>query len=155
MRSVIEGGLRQAAHRRARLLRLQYLTTLAGIVCLLYLLLGAAIMKGWLVHLELATAANWTIIGASVVAYIVLMIRTGKSLGRNRLAAALERMNPKLLDRLNTLVFLQKHYENDWQRYYCRRIEQQAQDVMVLNPLLVARFPRVVRWPISSGSFCC
>ena len=47
-----------------------------------------------------------------------------------------------LLDRLNTLVFLQKHYENDWQRYYCRRIEQQAQDVMVLNPLRSPVSPR-------------
>jgi hypothetical protein len=135
MRSVIEGGLKQAARRRARLRRLQYLTTLAGIVCVLYLLLGAAIIKGWVIHLESATAANWVIIAGSLIAYVVLMIRTAKSLGRNRLAAALERMNPKLLDRLNTLVFLQKHYENDWQRYYSRRIEQQTQDLMVLSPL--------------------
>jgi hypothetical protein len=140
MRSVIEGSLKQAVRRRARLRQLQYQATLGGIVCLLYLLLGAAIMRGWVVHLESATAASWAIIGGSVIAYIVLTIRLAKSPDRNRLAAALERMNPKLLDRLNTLIFLQKHYENDWQRYYCRRIEQQTQDLMVLSPL---------RWPVS------
>ncbi len=135
MRSVIDVSLKQAARRRARLRRLQYQATLCGIVCILYLLLGAAIMRGWVIHLESANTASWTIITASVIGYIVLTIRLAKSPDRNRLAAALERMNPKLLDRLNTLVFLQKRYENDWQRFYCRRIEQQTQGLMVLSPL--------------------
>ena len=135
MRNAIERSLRQAAHRRARLRRLQYLATLGAIVCLLYLLLGTAIVRGWVIHVGWADAANWAIITAAIIGYIVLMIRAAKSSGRPRLAAALERMNPKLLDRLNTLVFLQKHYENDWQRFYSRRIEQQTQNLLALSPL--------------------
>ena len=73
------------------------------------LLFGGAIIFGWVTSKALATTffALLAMVGFIAWAVIIISVLAGAP-DRSWLAAALERVNPRLLDRLNTLLFLER-----------------------------------------------
>src|SRR5512145_1730586 len=106
--TVVDTSLNRAEFRWKWLKLLQHSFLLGSILCALVLLFGGAILLGWVTSKPLATTffALLGIAGFIAWAVIVISVLAG-SPERSWLAAALERVNPRLLDRLNTLVFLE------------------------------------------------
>jgi hypothetical protein len=127
----IELNLRRAAARRLHLLQLQHTATIGSIVCLLLLALAVVMIRGWSTHrAPVAVAIALIVVGAFLAWMVTMIVATASQPKRPRLAAAVERVRPRLLDRLNTLVTLQ-HVRHAYPlRSYFARIERQAQDVL-------------------------
>src|SRR5262249_15553759 len=78
-------------------------------------------------------ATTLAILGAIAWIVIVIAVLTGTS-ERNWLAAAVERVNPRLLDRLNTLLFLEKRPRNPQIDALSVRIAKQTHAVLATKP---------------------
>lgn len=136
MSIVIETRLRRAASRQTRLRLLQHTATLASAVTLLLLLLAVGIVRGWWLSRPAATLFCALLALTTVLVWVglALSVALGQP-ARDRLAAMIERVHPTLLDRLNTLVFLERLRKDDPRRAFSRRVERQTQDVMLATPV--------------------
>lgn len=128
----IETNLRRAASRRLHWLQLQHTATIGSIVCLALLALALAVARGWVTHRMPVAVTIALIVAVAFLAWIVAMVvATASQPKRPRLAAEVERVHPRLLDRLNTLVTLQ-HVRHAYPlRSYFARVEKQARDVLL------------------------
>ena len=129
---LIETNLKRTAARWRWLRFLQHSSTLGLVVCLLFLTIALAIINGWTpqplfvitlkVLFVLVALLAWFGIGIAIVS---------NDPQRAWLAALLERGQPKLLDRVNTLVHLEKHARRSaMSRSFYLRIARQAQGVL-------------------------
>ncbi len=127
----IEANLRRAARRwRAiQFLSLSARVGLAGgVICLL---LGVAMVRGWI------TSPGWAG-GLAAIAVLFLLLDgvwrgyqvLKKTPDRAALAGAVEDANEGLLDRLNTLVYLERERRSDRARWFFPRLARQAGGVL-------------------------
>src|SRR3954452_3299772 len=107
--TIVETSLNRAEFRWKWLKFLQHSFTLGGMLALLVLFFGCAITAGWV------TSRSWAItffavLGvAGFIAWVVIIINVlAGAPDRNGLVAALERVDRRFLDRLNTLLFLER-----------------------------------------------
>jgi hypothetical protein len=129
--TVVETSLNRAEFRWKWLKFLQHSFTLGGIVALLVLLFGWAMAAGWVTSRALATTFFAVLAVAGFIAWIVIII--GVAIGspdRNWLAAAVERVDRRLLDRLNTLLFLERRRGQPHADSFSLRIAKQTQRVL-------------------------
>jgi hypothetical protein len=129
--TLVETSLNQAEFRWKWLRFLQHSFLLGVILCLFVLLLGGAVIFGWLTSKALATTffALLGLTGFIAWAVIIISILAGAP-ERSWLAAALERANPRLLDRLNTLLFLEHRPRDSRLHSFASRIARQASYVL-------------------------
>src|SRR5580765_1661061 len=102
--TIVETSLNRAEFRWKWLRFLQHSFTLGAIVSLLLLLVEAAITAGWITNKSLAITLLCLIGVVGFIAWVVVIISVAAGTPERRwLAAALERVDGRLLDRLNTL----------------------------------------------------
>ena len=120
------------AEFRWKWLRLLKFTGMLGILlCLVLLAFGEAILSGW----TMTQGAAWTVLlillitGFIIWAAVCIGILSG-SPERRWLGGVLERTEPRLLDRLNTLLFLEKQQPDPRLVSFAARIARQTQTVL-------------------------
>src|SRR5260370_26819086 len=129
--TAVETSLNRAEFRWKWLRLLELSSLVGGVVCLLALIIGIAILLGFITSKSLAATIFASIAILAFVAWIVAMICVAAAApGRNLLAAALERVEPRLLDRLHTLLFLEQHRADPRMESFSMRIARQAQGVL-------------------------
>ena len=129
--TVVETSLNRAEFRWKWLKFLEHTFLLGIIACGLVLFLGAAIIFGGVTNKALATTFFALLGLAGFVAWAVIVISVlAGGPDRSWLAAALERVDRRLLDRLNTLLFLERRPREARTAAFARRIAQQAQKVL-------------------------
>ena len=129
--TVVETSLNQAEFRWKWLRLLRHSFLLGVILCLLVLLFGGTIIFGWVTNKALATTFFALLGMAGFVAWAVILISVlAGAPERSWLAAALERTNPRLLDRLNTLLFLERRRRDSRAHSFALRIARQTTSVM-------------------------
>ena len=129
--TVVETSLNRAEFRWKWLRFLQHSFLLGVILCLLVLLFGAAVILGWVTSKALATTFFALLAMGSFVAWAVIIISVlAGAPERTRLAAALERVNPRLLDRLNTLLYFERRPRDARTTSFAVRIAKQAHGVL-------------------------
>jgi len=129
--TVVETTLNRAEFRWKWLRFLRHTFLLGIILCLLVLLFGGAIAFGWITSKALATTffALLAVLGLIAWAVIVIGVAAGAT-DRSWLAAALERVDRRLLDRLNTLLFLEQHRRDAGAQSFALRIAKQTRGVL-------------------------
>jgi hypothetical protein len=129
--TVVETSLNRAEFRWKWLRFLQRSFLLGGIVCLLVLLFGGAILWGWITSKAVATTFFVLLALGGFITWAVLVITVlAGSPDRSWLAAAVERANPRLLDRLNTLVFFERRAKDSRTHSFAMRIARGTQNVL-------------------------
>jgi hypothetical protein len=129
--SVVETSLNRAEFRWKWLKFLQHSFLLGCIFCALVLLFGGAILIGWVTSKALATTFFALLGIVAFIAWSVMIISVlARSPDRAWLAAAMERVNPRLLDRLNTLLFLERRPQDARRSSFAVRIARQAHGVL-------------------------
>jgi len=127
---LIEGRLRQAEERWKLLKFVQRGATLGTAVLVVLLLLGFAQAFAGLpavfVALGLGAGVFAGLLGGVLLTVMILTTRQDRA----GLARAWERAHAPLLDRLNTLVYLESVGERPWTESYARRIAAQARGVL-------------------------
>jgi len=129
---LIEVNLKRTAARWRWLRFLQHSSTLGATVCLLFLVVAAALLAGWTPQPVFVTTLEVLFVVGAVLAWFVIGIAiVSKDPQRPWLAGLLERGQPKLLDRINTLVYLEKLARRSSSiRAFYLRIARQAQGVL-------------------------
>ncbi len=129
--TVVETTLNRAEFRWKWLRFLRHTFLLGIILCLLVLLFGGAVAFGWITSKALATTffALLAVLGLIAWAVIVIGVAAGAT-DRSWLAAALERVDRRLLDRLNTLLFLEQHRRDAGAQSFALRIAKQTRGVL-------------------------
>ncbi len=129
--TVVETSLNRAEFRWKWLKFLQHSFVLGGILCLLILLFGGAMLLGWVTSKSLASTffALLGVVGFIAWAVIIISVMAGTP-ERGWLAAAVERVDRRLLDRLNTLLFLERRRGDARAQSFARRIARQTQAVI-------------------------
>ncbi len=152
--TVLETSLNRAEFRWKWLRFIQYSSVLGLVLCGLLLGLGLSIWAGWLTSRSLAYAVLGLVCGGGFVAWMVVIISVmASSPDRHRLASAVERVDRRFLDRLNTLLFLEDRKVERPAEAFAVRIARQAQGVLaehVPPPAFSAR--AALRW---FGAFAC
>jgi hypothetical protein len=133
--TIIETSLNRAEFRWKWLRFLQHTFTLGVVLCLIGLALALAIVGGWITNKTLAITivTILAILGALAWIVIVIAILAGTT-ERNWLASAIERIDPRLLDRLNTLLFLERRPREPKTDAFSVRIAKQTQAVLNAKP---------------------
>jgi hypothetical protein len=133
--TVVETHLNRAEFRWKWLCFLERSLLLGILFCALTLLFGGAVLAGWVTSKPLGVLF-FTVLGiGAFVAWVVIIV--GVLVGdaqRPWLAAAVERVEPRLLDRLNTLVFLERHRADGRVESFARRIARQTQMLLAKKP---------------------
>ena len=130
----VENNLRRAASAWRRLRFWQHTGTLGAISTLGFLLLGVAAIRGWVTNIGAAQAIAALLTLGTLVAWFVLAIAVQtQPLDRPRLAGLLEQGQPKLLDRVHTLVSLSQNRRLPEIEPFYRRIARQAQRILTLE----------------------
>src|SRR5437016_900567 len=128
---IVETSLNRAEFRWKWLRFLQHSFALGGVLSLLVLLFGGAIVLGWVTSKTLATVFFGLLAIAGFVAWMVIIISVAVGTPeRHWLAAALERVDRRLLDRLNTLLFLERRPGDARVESFALRIARQTQCVL-------------------------
>jgi hypothetical protein len=129
--TVVEMSLNRAEFRWKWLKFLQHSFLLGSILCALVLLFAGGIIGGWVTSKALATTffALLGMVGFIAWAVIIISVMAGAP-DRSWLAAALERVNPRLLDRLNTLLFLERRHRDAHSSSFATRIARQTVHVL-------------------------
>ena len=128
---MVETSLNRAEFRWKWLRFLQHSFLLGVILCLLVLLFGAALILGWVTSKALATTFFALLAMCGFVAWAVIIISVlAGAPERPWLAAALERVNPRLLDRLNTLLYIERRPRDARTTSFALRIARQTQGVL-------------------------
>lgn len=129
--TVVETSLNRAEFRWKWLKLLERSFLLGSILCGLVLLLGVAIVAGWITSKGFVTMLFGLLAMAGFVAWCVIIIGVlAGSPERDWLAAALERVDQRLLDRLNTLLFLERRHRDARSQAFAVRIARQTQAVL-------------------------
>jgi len=133
--TTVETSLNRAEFRWKWLRFLQHTFALGIVLCLLTLSFVLAIISGWITSkstaitivtiLAILAALTWIVIAIAIVA---------GSPERNWLAAAVERVDRRLLDRLNTLLFLENRPRQPQTDAISVRIAKQVQSVFAAKP---------------------
>jgi hypothetical protein len=133
--TIVESSLNRAESRWKWLRFWQRTFALATILCLALVLLSSAILLGWLTSKVAALSLLIAICILGGITWLVLaIVVAASSADRNWLAAALERVDNRLLDRLNTLLFLERHRSDASAESFAMRIAKQTQTVLAGNP---------------------
>ena len=130
--TVVETSLNRAEFRW-KWLRFLERSLLLGIVLTgLVMLFGGVLVLGWVASKALAITffTLVAVLGFIAWAVIIIAIAAGNA-DRPWLAAAIERVDPRLLDRLNTLVSLERERPNARVESFARRIAKGTQRVLV------------------------
>ncbi len=99
-------------------------------LCLLLLLAGAALVLGWIASKPAAIALYVVIATAGFAGWVVILLSAAaKAPDQSWLAAAIERVDRRLLDRLNTLLFLEQRPQTRADSF-AARIASQAREVI-------------------------
>jgi hypothetical protein len=129
--TVVETSLNRAEFRWKWLKFLQHSLVLAAIVCLLVLLFGVAVLLGWVTNKGLAITFFLLLGGVAFIAWAVIIISILASTSdRVWLAAAVERVDGRLRDRLNTLLFLEGRAGDRRTHSFAPRIARQMYSVL-------------------------
>src|SRR5215472_9124906 len=103
--SVVETNLNRAEFRWKWLRFVQHSAALGSLVCLSLLFFGGAMLAGWVTSKAAATAFFALVGGIAFIAWTVVIISImAGAPDRAWLATTLERIDRRLLDRLNTLL---------------------------------------------------
>jgi len=133
--TIVETTLNRMEFRWKCLRFLQHSFLLASVLCALVLLLGGAILLHWVPSRTFATVCY---VAGGLVGlltwFILFLIVFAKPADRAWLAAAIENVDRRLLDRLNTLVFLQRRPGQPHAQLFARRIASQTQQVLAGKP---------------------
>jgi hypothetical protein len=124
---IIQQHLDQASKQWKWLRFLRHSATLGIIVTFVLLLLGVVVACGWLTSGGVVTVCLVLLVVGAVLALALLgLVVATSEPEQDKLARAIERAHPTLMDRLNTLVFLDRLRETPSVRSYYRRIEGQV-----------------------------
>src|SRR3974377_1430115 len=105
--TVVETSLNRAEFRWKWLKFLRHTAVLGMVLCLLLLVFAGAILGGWVTSKGLAITFLVMLLTAGFIAWAVVIISVlAETPDRPWLARALERVDSRFLDRLNTLLFL-------------------------------------------------
>jgi hypothetical protein len=128
---VVETSLNRAEFRWKWLQFLQYSATLGTLLCLPVLFFGGAILCGWVTNKNLAVTF-FTVVGViGFIAWAVITIHVlARALNRPWLASAIERVDSRLLDRLHTLLFLERRRGEPRLDSFAVRIARQTQGLL-------------------------
>ncbi len=130
---IIEANLGRAGAKWKWLRFFQQLGTLGSVLTLLVFLLGLAMQRGWIASRASAIGVVVLIVlgGGTAFLFIIALVAS-KFLARPWLAEKIEQGEPTLLDRLNTLVFLEKLPDNfdSPLQWFQKRISNQAAAVL-------------------------
>lgn len=133
--TIVETSLNRAEFRWKWLRFLQHTFTLGIVLCSLTLLLAVSILNDWLTNRTLAVALLTGLGILGLIAWVVIVIAVlAGSPDRNWLAAAVERVDRRLLDRLNTLLFLEKRPREPQTDAFSIRIAKQTRAVLAAKP---------------------
>ncbi len=139
MINLVERNFQQVQNRQRWLAVIQHTGTLGAILALLYLLLGAAMLKGWI---EEPAPTRWVVFLVACLATIVWAGFTAVVVHLNSerrwLASTLEQGHPELLDRVNTLVALEDDRGKRAIAPFYRCILNQAQSVLLRRSLVIS-----------------
>jgi hypothetical protein len=133
--TAIEATLNRVEFRWKWLRLLKFTGILGILVCLALLAFAEAILSGW----AMTQGAAWTallillIAGFIIWAAVCIGILSG-SPDRRWLGGVLEKTEPRLLDRLNTLLFLEKQERDPRLESFASRIARQTQTVLGDQP---------------------
>jgi len=134
--TIVETVLNRAEFRWKWLRFLRYSLMLGILLGLLGLGFGGMVLKGWVTSQAWAYVFFISLGSLGFVGWIVIGIGVfSRSPDRDRLGAALERVDRRLLDRLNTLLFLERHRADPRAESFSHRIARQTQAVIVEKPL--------------------
>jgi hypothetical protein len=129
--TIVETSLNRAEFRWKWLRFLEHSFLLGSILCLLLLLCGGAILLGWITSKAVVTAGLAMLAVVGFVAWAIMIIGVMAGAPNARwLAAAVERVDRRLLDRLNTLLFLERHRGEARAKSFALRIARQTQAVL-------------------------
>lgn len=132
---VVDEKLADASSKWRWLRFLQHTGTLGSLFTLLFLALGCSMINGWLTKPVLAGILVAFFVAAAFFAWIGAAIAVlSKDTDRGWLAGLLERGQPKLLDRVNTLVALENQRSLPQIKPFYKRIAQQAQLILKKEP---------------------
>ncbi|SPE50566.1 exported hypothetical protein [Verrucomicrobia bacterium] len=128
---VVETNLNRAEFRWKWLRFLERSLLLGSLLCWLALVFGAAMLLGWVKDRELAvTFFSLLVIGGLIAWTIILVAAAAGGPGRASLAAALERADHRLLDRLHTILFLERQRPDTRGQALAGRIAGQVQGLV-------------------------
>lgn len=133
--TVVEMALNRVEFRWKWLRFWQHTFLLGAALAFGYLAVGAAIMFGWITTKGLA-AALWALLGGvGFVAWAIIIITAMlENPDRKWLAGEQERVDRRLRDRLNSLVFLEGRSQEPRARSFAERIAQQMKSVLAAQP---------------------
>jgi len=141
--AIIEKTLNRAQRRCKWLRFLQYSFILGCALCAAALLFSAAVHRGLIVSRPAAIGLGVILAGVAIIAwFVILLVIAIRKADPNWLGAALERSDRRFLDRLNTLLFLEKKGNASTSYPFAIRIAQQTKQIFSRNP---------PRRPFSSG----
>jgi hypothetical protein len=128
---VVETSLNRAEFRWKWIRFLQYSALLGTLLCLPILFFGGAILCGWVTDKSLALPFFGLVgvVGFIAWAVIAISVMAGAP-NRPWLASALERVDSRLLDRLHTLLFLEKRRGEPRLDSFAIKIARQTQGIL-------------------------
>ncbi len=152
--TVLETSLNRAEFRWKWLRFVQHSSVLGIVLSGLLIALGLSIWAGWLTSRTVAYGLLAFLCGGGFVAWMIVIISVmGGAPDRHRLAAAVERVDSRFLDRLNTLLFLEDRKGERPAESFAVRIARQAQAVLAERTPPAAFSARTsLKW---FGAFVC
>ena len=128
--TIVETTLNRAELRWKWLRFVRLSSMLGGITALVFLALGLGLRWEWITSKSTATALMTCILFLAFVAELVIMIVVaGDTPARGWLGAAIERVDSRLLDRLNALLYLEQRERDAHAQAFSARIARQLQEV--------------------------
>jgi hypothetical protein len=129
--TVVETALNRVEFRWKWLRFLRHSFNLGSALCFLMLMLGGAILTGLLINKYLAFGLFGLLAVAGFIGWCVIIVAAAVgSPERKWLGSSIERTERRLLDRLNTLLFLENQPAEVANRGFAERIASQAQGVL-------------------------
>lgn len=133
---IVETTLNRAEFRWKWLRFVQFSSVLGGVASLMFLLLGVSLCRGWITSKPLATGTIVTALFVAFVAWAVIIVSIAAGNPKRAwLASAIERVNPRLLDRLNAMLYLERRKRDPDSRSFSVHIAQQLQEVTKEGPV--------------------
>ena len=133
--TIVESNLNRAEFRWKWFRFLERTSLLGILVSLGVLLFAFAILRGWITSTSIAITFFVSVAGLGLLAWLVLIILAiASSANRRWLAAALEKVDSRLLDRLNTLLFLEDRRHLPHTDSFALRIAQQTRCILADKP---------------------
>ncbi|HVM50062.1 MAG TPA: hypothetical protein VMU04_18685 [Candidatus Acidoferrum sp.] len=146
--TIVETSLNRAEFRWKWLKFLKHSFVLGTLVCLLVCFFGLAILLNWVTTKGLAVAFLALLGAVAFVAWAVIVISIlAGAPDRKWLAAAIERVDRRLRDRLNTLLFLERRTADRHSHSFAVHIARQLQSVLAAKASPAAFAPtQTMQW---------